>query len=144
MFSLKKLTGAFTGSVAKVSGRKDFLEAVCAASALIAIADGEIEEQEIKGVTKAVMANANLASFDTRTIELTAENMFKRAEGGRVGRMGLWKEIEDISSDIELAEIVFATALDIAESDGQIEEAEQKVLDQLAQRLHVDAKKFSV
>lgn len=145
MFGLGKLKNAFSGSVAKVSGRTDFLEAVCAASALIAVADGEIEDSEVEATTKTILANKILSgAFDARTIENTADQMFNRAKAGRSGRLGLYKEVDDIASDAELAEIVFVTALDIAESDGQIEPEEQKVLDNLAQRLKVDAKKFEV
>ena len=144
MFNLKSIAGAFTGSVAKVSGKKDFLEAVCAAAALIAVADGEIEDDEVKATTKAIVANKALAGFDSRTIEATAQSMFDRASQGRVGKVGLWKEIDDVSSDADMCEAVYVTALDISESDGEIEPAEKAILDKLAQTLKIDPKKYDV
>lgn len=48
-------------AVQKFSGRTD-LEAVCAAAALIAAADGEIEDCEINATIKAVAANKSLAA----------------------------------------------------------------------------------
>jgi tellurite resistance protein TerB len=126
-------------AVQKFSGRTDFLEAVCAASALIAAADGEIEDSEVKATIKAVKANKSLATgFDQTAIETSINKMLERAAGGRVGRMGLWEEIREIAKDAELAQGVVLAALDVAEGDGEIEPAEKAVLDRLAKELSVD------
>lgn len=129
-----KLKNAFAGKVNKYSGKKDFLEAVCAACALVSAADGELEDAEIVQTIKGISSNPQLAgAFPSREIEQTADAMCKRAQGGRVGRAGLFKELEDIASDKEMAETVLLTALDVADSDGQIEPEEQKVLEKIAQ-----------
>lgn len=126
-------------AVQKFSGRTDFLEAVCAAAALIAAADGEIEDAEVKATVKAVKANKSLAGgFDQGTIESTVNKMLDRAGGGRVGRMGLWDEIREVAKDNEMAQAVVLTALDVAEGDGEIEDAEKKVLEKLAKDLSID------
>ena len=142
---LDKLKGRVTGSVNKFSGRKDFLEGVLAATALIAVADGEIEDEEIATTIKTVLANPELSgAFPSREIEITADAMLKRAQAGRSGRLGLWKEIEEVAGDPEMAETIYVTALDVSESDGQIEPEEQAVLDKLAATLKIDPKKFAV
>lgn len=139
---LSKLRGQFKGSVAKVSGRTDFLEAVCAAAALVAWADGNADDTEIAAAIKAVTSNKELlGAFDSRTIELTADQMFTRAGGGRVGRMGLEKEIKDIASDPDIAEIVLVTALDVADSGG-ISDEEKAVLGKIAKTLGLDLNKY--
>ncbi len=126
-------------AVQKFSGRTDFLEAVCAAAALIAAADGEIEDAEVKATVKAVKANKSLAGgFDQGTIESAINKMLDRAGGGRVGRMGLWDEIREVAKDNEMAQAVVLTALDVAEGDGEIEDAEKKVLEKLAKDLSID------
>lgn len=126
-------------AVQKFSGRTDFLEAVCAAAALVAAADGEIEDSEIKATVKAVKANKALAAgFDPQTIDQTINRMLERAEGGRVGRMGLWTEINEVSKDPDMAQAVVLTALDVAEGDGDIAPAEKAVLDKLAKNLGVN------
>lgn len=126
-------------AVQKFSGRTDFLEAVCAAAALIAAADGEIEDSEVKATVKAVKANKSLsAGFDQSAIETCINKMLERAGGGRVGRMGLWEEIREVSKDAEMAQSVVLTALDVAEGDGEIEPEEKVVLDRLAKELSVD------
>ena len=63
-------------AVQKFSGRTDFLEATCAAAALIAAADGEIEDAEVDATVKAVKANKALAQgFDQQTIDKTINAM---------------------------------------------------------------------
>lgn len=139
-----KLKSRFSGSVAKLSGRKDFLEAVCAAAALVAAADGEIEEEEIKETIQSILNNPQLSgAFDTRTIEETADQMFKRARGVS-GKMGLYKEIDDIAGETEMSEAVYAIALDISMSDGEMEPQEKAVLSKISARLRVDPSKFDV
>ncbi len=126
-------------AVSKFSGRTDFLEATCAAAALTAGADGEIEDSEITATVNAVKANKALsAGFDGPIIERTINTMLDRAGGGRVGRAGLRKEIMEVAKDAEMAEAVILTALDVAEADGEIEPAEQKLLESLAKDLGVD------
>ena len=125
--------------VSKFNGRTVFLEATCAAAALIAAADGDIEDSEIKATIKAVKANKSLAGgFDQGTIEAAINKMLDRAAGGRVGRSGLWDEIREIAKDPEMAQAVVLTALDVAEADGEIESAEKTVLERLAKELSVD------
>lgn len=130
-------------AVQKFSGRTDYLEAVCAAAALVAAADGEIEDSEINATMKAVAANKTLQSgFDSKLIEQTMEKMLTRAQGGRVGRAGLWTEIEEVVKDADMAEAVVLTALDVAEGDGEIEPAEKAVLDRLAKTANVDLQRL--
>ena len=126
-------------AASKFSGRTDFLQAVCAAAALIAAADGDIEDTEVKATVKAIKANKVLSEgFDQREIETCINGMLDRAGGGRVGRAGLWEEISEVAKEPEMAEAVFLTALDVAEGDGEIEPAEKVVLERLAKDLSVD------
>lgn len=144
MFSLGSLKEKVMGMVKKFSGRKDFLEAVCAASALVAAADGNISNDEIKASIKAVQANAALsASFKSGEIEKCMDAMLKRAESGRVGRLSLYNEIDQIAADPEMSSVAYLAALDIAESDGKIEAAEQKVLSEIAKHLNVSESSLS-
>lgn len=138
--NLKNMLGSATK---KYSGQKDFLEAVCAGSALIASADGDVSDDEIVATIKAITSNAALSSsFNGREIERVANEMLTRAQGGRMGRMGLYREIEDIAADHDKSEAVFLAMLDVAEGDGNIDTEEQKVLDKVATSLKLDAKKY--
>jgi tellurite resistance protein TerB len=125
-------------AMAKVNGRQDFLEAVCAASALVASADGEVSDDEIKNTIKVVTANPRLTkSFKQGAIEKCIDTMLKRAASGRTGRAGLYKEIEDVRGDTAISELVYLAAVDIAETDGNIADKEQSVLTLIAGKLNV-------
>lgn len=130
------------GSVNKFSGKKDFLEAVCAAAALVAYADGDATDGEVDATIKAITSNAALSgAFQGREIEITADTMMKRAAGGRVGRNGLMKEIGDIKTDTDMAETVLLTALDVADQGG-IDDKETEVLKKIASELSLDLNKY--
>lgn len=142
MFGLFK--GKAADAVNRFSGQTDFLEAVCAAAALIAAADGEIEDKEVEATKKAVMANKALsAGFDGRTIDTTIDRMLDRAGGGRMGRIGLWTEIEEAAKKPEMAEAILCAALDVSDSDGEVEPQEQVVLERLAKTLRLDLAKYA-
>lgn len=142
MFS--SLKQKLSGGVNKYSGRKDFLEAVCAAAALVAAADGEISDDEVAQTVKAVSSNASLsAAFKPVEIERTADLMLKRAQGGRVGRAGLYKEIGDVTNDHEMSETVLLSALDVADHGG-IDDKEKDVLAKIASTLGLDLKNYDV
>lgn len=133
-----------SGGVNKYSGRKDFLEAVCAASALVAAADGDVSDAEVDQTVKAVSSNASLSTaFKQSEIERTADAMLKRAQGGRVGRSGLYKELEDIADDHDMSETVLLSALDVADHGG-IDDKEKAVLGQIAQRLGLNISNYDV
>ena len=129
------LKSKLTGSARKFSGQTDFLEAVCAASALIVYADGSADDSEIEAALKAAKSNPGLAgNFKDSDIERAMDGMLTRARGGRSGRAGLYKEIADISADNDKAEAVLLAALDVAD-EGGIGDQEKTALNEIANRL---------
>ncbi len=125
----------------KFSGKTDFLEAVCAASALVATADGDLDDNELVAAVAAVKSNAALSgAFDARAIETTMDKMCIRAVG-RVGKSGLFKEIEDIKADHDMGETVLLVALDVADSGG-ISAEEKAVLAKIASTVGLDLAKY--
>jgi len=140
--SLKK---KFGGGVKKFSGKTDFLEAVCASSALVAFADGGCSDKELETAMNTTSTNPELSqAFKANEIEKTLDAMLKRAQAGRTGRMGLYKEIDDVAENEEMAAVVYSVALDVAESEGGIGADEQKVLDKIAQKLGINPDNFDV
>jgi tellurite resistance protein len=149
MFGLKTFKKAFTAGAKEVAAEygenKDFLEAVLAASALVAAADGDIEEAERRKVISVVTNHAQLAKlYPQNVVESTADAMFKRAKDSS-GRQQLARELDDVKSrpnGSQMAEDAYLIALDIANADGQIEDEEAVVLSKIAARLNVDTSKF--
>lgn len=140
---LKALKDRLSGGANRLQGRTDLLEAVCASAALTAAADGSIDDSEIEATIKAVTANEALnTAFDARQIEGCMQRMLDRAGGGRVGQMNLMKELDDIASNSDDSEMVFLTALDIADADGEIDPAEQAMIEKIAKRLGLNAASY--
>lgn len=135
---LGKIKSLMAGKVASFNGNKDFLEGVCAACALIAYADNNVSNEEANKVIKTIMSNPVLSgAFTGRQIELCADAMFKRAEGGRMGKNGLFTEIEEVltkDTTGKMAEAVMLASLDVAD-EGGIDAAEKTILEQIAKRL---------
>ncbi|OCC05229.1 hypothetical protein BA190_10015 [Labrys sp. WJW] len=144
--SLKRAFKGATREVAAEYGQnKDFLEAVCAAAALVAAADGDIEDSERRKLVSLVQNHSTLSKlYQSNVIEQTAETMFKRAKEAS-GRQQLARELDDIKSlpnGAQMAEDVYLLAQDIANADGEVEPEEDVVLKKIASRLGVDTSKF--
>ena len=141
----KGLKEKLSGGAKRMSGRTDLLEAVCAAAALVAAADGEIDDAEVDATAQAVTANETLnTAFSAREIEGSIQRMLDRANGGRVGKMGLYKEIEDVAGSAEEGEIVLLTAMDIADADGDVSPEEKTVLEKIAGKLGLKLADYDV
>lgn len=141
----KGLKDKLSGGAKRMSGRTDLLEAVCAGAALVAGADGNIDDSEVEATAKAVVANETLnTAFSPREIEGCIQRMLDRANGGRVGKMGLYNEITDVASSAEDAEIVLLTAMDIADADGSVDPEETVVLEKIAGKLGLKLSNYDV
>ena len=133
-----KMEEKLAGGAKRMQGRTDLLEAVCASAALVAAADGDVADEELEATVSAVKANENLrVAFKENEIEACIDKMLSRAAGGRVGRMNLMKELDDIPQ--EDGEMVLLTALDIAEADGNIDDDEKAVIDKIAKKFGLKA-----
>lgn len=114
---------------------RDLLEAIVGGCLLVTAADGEIEDSEVKKIDSLLRTNKNLEHFGSEITELVNRFSERLQSGYRVARSEILREIEDIKSDPQQKEDVLLNMLTIAEADGEIEAAEQKELDTVAQRL---------
>lgn len=139
-----KLKDKLSGSMNRFAGNTDFLEACCASAALVSAADGEISDDEVSMAIKTIKSNEMLVSaFKPAQIEKTLDRMFERVTAGRTGRMEVFKELGDID-DEEMAETIYLTALDVAESCSDIDEAERAMLGRIAKALKVNPSSLEI
>ncbi|HAT8542851.1 tellurite resistance TerB family protein [Vibrio vulnificus] len=135
MFGLfKKKAKAAQVTLHKVENR-DLMEAIVAAAVLVANADGECSAKELDKLDNIISANDNLMHFGSeigRTIDKYAA-MYEA--GARLAKMKLMKEIRDVDSDEEQKEEAFIIAIEIADADGEIDEAELAVLREIGKAL---------
>lgn len=133
-----------TDALNQYSGNKDFLEAVCAASAMVAAADGSVSDDEVGSAVDSATGNPVLSKvYSTSEIETCMDTQLKRAKTAS-GRVGLLRELEDVAKKPQqLREDVFLAALDVASSDGNVSPQEDSVLNRIATTLGVDRKRLS-
>ncbi len=130
-----------SGAMSKFAGKTDFLEAVCAACALVAASNG-IKDEEIESAIAAVKTNKTLSgSFKTQIIEKAISTALERTKT-RPGRLGLFQELEEVTP--EQAEIVYLSAFDVADADGDIDKEEREMLTKIATRLGVNESTLDV
>lgn len=140
-----KLKEKLTGGASRLSGKTDLLEAIAAACAMVAAADGDLEDAEMESTISALQNHDVLSkAFSASEIERVADAMFKRAKGGMAGRLGLKREIEQArsKSTTEDLEMLLVIAIDVSSSDGEVEPAERKVLDSIATSLGLNLRHY--
>lgn len=141
---LSKFFGHADETVKRLSGRTDVLEAGGAVVALVAAADGNIEDEEI-GVALDVLKSHDLLSkaFTGPEIEAAVEKQLKRAKT-YTGRNTLFSDLVDIAkADEQTCSTVFLIGFDVAYADGTLQPAEKAVLLKVASKLGVDAKSLT-
>jgi len=125
----------------------DFLSGVTASCALVIYADGTAEESEKKKAMDVLTGHTQLASlYPRQAIESALSSALSHAQTAS-GKQELARQLDAIlqlPNGSQMAEDVYLVALDCASANSRHEvgEDEQKVLNKLANRLHVDPTKF--
>lgn len=129
-----KKANAAKAEIKKFENR-DLMEAMVGGCALVAFADGECEQEEIKKIDELLRTSKALEGFGAE-ISTTLNRFCERLTASyRAGRIEILREIEEIKNDQHEKEDVLIAMLTVAEADGEIEEVERKELDVVAQRL---------
>lgn len=131
-FLAAQTAAANNGFFARYNG-KEFMEAIAAGCALIAAADGEVEEKEKKKFGRYLDVSPVLKHFDKRKIH-SKFNEF--CDGLEFSDVEAWKEVHQTPADQR--QTVFNVMVAVAGSDGEIEPAEEKILRKLANDWGID------
>lgn len=138
MFSALK--NLMSSGANKVAGKTDYLEGTTAICALVAAADGTIEDSEYEAAVNTILANKTLGgAFPEHVISARLERDFGKAKT-RPGRLELKREIAEIK-DHESREMALMTALEVADQGG-ISPVEETVLKEVADILGLDLAKY--
>jgi len=129
----KALSGMFK-SAKKVENR-DLMEAIVGGGLLIAAADGDIEKEEIQKLERVIRSNDNLQHFGSEIPKVIAKFTDKLEADFQLGRSAIMREIREIGGKDSDVEDVMLNMLAIAKADGEIEEGEKKVIEEIAREL---------
>jgi len=130
-------------AVAKFENR-DMLEATVGGAILVAYADGSLDASELKTLESILNANEKLAHFGSEigtTIDRFNSLMLA---GATLGRVKVMAEIRDCKNNEEEKVEIFATLIDIAQADGEIEEAELVILRLIGRELGISLGMFGL
>lgn len=139
MFKRKKKE--ITVTLHKVENR-DLMEAICAGAVLVGYADGSFSDEEQKKLEGIIASNSNLAHFGSEIGKTIDQYCLMFEAGVRTARMKLMKEIEDLESNEDQKIEAFLIMIDIADSDGEIDEKELEVLQNIGRTLGLNPEKY--
>lgn len=111
------------GATARLNGKADLLEGICAACVMVGAADGDLSDDEATVALDRLTSHEVLSkAFAVSQIEAAFDKQAKRAKSGMSGRIGLQREIEQVrgKSTVEDMEMLFMIAIDVASADGEI------------------------
>jgi len=129
----KKMNNARV-EVKKIENR-DLMEAMVGGTLLVAFADGDCEEEELKKIDELLGSHKSLQHFGSE-VSSTIQTFTQRLKAGyRVGRMEILREIQDVKGDQREKEDVLLAMITVAEADGEIEPEEEKELNAVSQAL---------
>lgn len=134
---LAKLKGGADALVNKAlsSSDKDVMEAMVAAAALTAYADGDCSEEEVTVTLNILGSNTSLEVFGTEPIDLFNKYCDLIEKSKRTAKHQLMKEITDLKGDKENSIRVLIMAIEVADADNNIDEDEMKFLNTIAKEL---------
>lgn len=134
MFGMfKKKAAAAKVTLHRVENR-DLMEAIVAGAVLVAYADGDCSNEELEKLQGIIESNDNLKHFGSE-IGTTIDKYSSMYESGkRIAKMKLMKELGDVQADEQQKVEAFIIAIEIADADGEIDEAEQTVLKEIGKQ----------
>jgi tellurite resistance protein TerB len=143
MFGLLK--DKLTGGAARLNGKADLLEGICAACVLVGAADGDLSDDEGATALDRLMNHETLSkAFSGTQIETAFDKQAKRAKSGMSGRLALRREVEDVKakSSSEDCEMLLVIAIDVAYADGNAGDKEKAALRTIAQAMGLSLDRY--
>ncbi len=139
-----KKNAAKAQAVAIRADKKDLMEAICAGAILVAYADGEVEDTELKKLEEIISANEAMGHFTNEIPNTITRYVGLMKASKYVGTPKLMKEIGDVNGSVDEKIEVFGTVISIAEADGEIDDKEKAVLSSIGRALGLSLSQFGL
>ncbi|MBU8880380.1 TerD family protein [Bacillus sp. FJAT-29790] len=122
---------------------QDVLEAVVAACALVAMADGRLDPAERQKMMEFVNQSEELRVFDTNKVIQQFNLFVQRIERDSIiGRAEAFKALGRVRSKPEIARLVARYCIAIGYADGHFDPSEQQVVSQICMELGLNPQEF--
>jgi tellurite resistance protein TerB len=135
MFNFFRQKGQEIADTAVRAENKKLMEAMVGAACLVAYADGELSDEEVTATSQLLTHTPALKAFgDTPAKEF--DRLCNIMEAGyRMGKLQTMRDITKSKDNKEDAEMVLVIAIEVAYADGGCEPDEEKVLEEIANKL---------
>lgn len=112
-------------------------KAICSAGVLMANASGGIDEGEVNSLKDTISLKPNLSAFSGDVGKWIDDRALLISKSAYTGSLELFKEIQACAGDKDEALQVLAAAMDVAASDGNIDDKEEVMANTIATKLGV-------
>ena len=115
----------------------DLMEGMVAAGTLVAYADGDCSDDEVQTIQSILNSSTQLSAFGNKPAQYFDACCDKIEASKRMGKMDLMKEIKEVGAagNEEDSARVLIMGIEVADSDGTIDDDEMKVLSEIAKAL---------
>ena len=139
---LKSGLGSLTEEIKKYAN-EDFLDAVTAASAMVAAADGTIDREETDKMKSFIKNNEDLKVFNTgEVLEKFKYWTDKFEEDKEIGHINALKAIAKVKKDKDEAKSLMRLVVVIGRADGEFDDDEKEVAIEIANELGLNSHEF--
>ncbi|HEY9061757.1 MAG TPA: TerB family tellurite resistance protein [Pseudobacteroides sp.] len=140
----KQKGASLTGEVKKIAN-KDFMEAVAAACALVASADGNISSEEKQKMIGFININDTLKVFKINDVIDRFNHYASHFDFDyNVGKIEAMKQVEKMKNKPSEARLLIAVCVSVGSSDGNFDKSEVAIVKEMCQRLSLDPKEFGI
>ena len=112
-------------------------KAICSAGVLMANASGGIDEGEVNSLKDTISLKPNLSAFSGDVGKWIDDRALLISKSAYTGSLELFKEIQACDGDKDEDLQVLAAAMDVAASDGNIDDKEEVMANTIATKLGV-------
>lgn len=126
---------------AKNVQNRDLMQAIVAGCLLVSAADGEVEKEELDKMTKLLSINDKLSTFKSEIATTVQKYSDTLDVDFKFGKKKMLDELADIT-DQDQAEEIMLMVLAVASADGEVDDKETSVMEEIAKALNVSLKQF--
>ena len=124
---------------------KDFLEAVMAGAALIALADGQISSEEEQKMIRFIESHEALSVFSIKEAIKSFQSFVAQIQFDKdAGEAKAYRSLIKLNGNKEEAKFVMKMIISIAQSDGNFDANEKIVAKKIAKELKQNPSKFNL
>lgn len=124
---------------------KDFLNAAMAGSALVAMADGSVSQEEKQKMIKFIESNDALSVFTTSDVIKAFQEFVSQLEFDKdIGEAKAFQALGKMKSNVDASRLLVRMIIAVAASDGNFDANEKAVARRISKELNINPAEFEL